>query len=341
MKKLIAFGLAFVLLTTPLSACSQAQKPAQNDKVQVVCTFFPQYDWARQIIGNTSEVELTLLVDNGVDLHSFQPSAADIAAIAACDLFIYVGGESDEWVEGVLRSAHNENMTVIKLMDVVGDSLKNEELSEGMQDEDGHKSADHAPDEDAAVAPGAPRSYKEASPDEHVWLSLKNAEKISWAIADALSELDSAGASTYQAHALDYAEKLALLDEDYRDLVQSAFSTTLLFGDRFPFRYLVDDYAISYYAAFPGCSSETAASFDTIIKLAGIVDKLDLHTVMVCENSDRSLAQAIINNTAKKDQEIFELDSMQSVSADDIAQQVSYLSIAQSNYEVLKKVLNS
>ncbi|MGI6105325.1 MAG: metal ABC transporter substrate-binding protein [Raoultibacter sp.] len=328
MKKLIACIVALSLAVFPFVACSNSQAQSNEDTINVVCTYFPQYDWAKEIIGETdTSVELNLLLDNGVDLHSFQPSAEDIAAISNCDLFIYVGGESDLWVEDVLKTSANEDMIVINLMEALGDSVKIEEIKEGMQSEE---ESDHS---DA-------HEHEDSEYDEHIWLSLRNAEKLSQQIADALSELDSENSSSYQANCQAYAEQLATLDGEYQDLVNQSAYNTLLFGDRFPFRYLVDDYNLDYYAAFAGCSSETAASFETIVTLARILDEQNLKTVMVTENSDEAIAKAIIQNSQNKNQQIRALNSMQSVTASELASGTSYISLAESNLEVLKEALN-
>ncbi|MDO4566964.1 MAG: metal ABC transporter substrate-binding protein, partial [Oscillospiraceae bacterium] len=212
-----------------MAGCSSAEAGnggnADDDKLSIVATIFPEYDWAREIVGDTESVELTLLLDSGVDLHSYQPTAEDIIRISTCDLFIYVGGESDDWVEGALREAANEDMTVICLLDVLGDAVKTEETVEGMQEEHEHEDGEDHEHEEAV--------------DEHVWLSLKNAELFCAHIASELERLDSANAAAYAANAEAYMAELAALDAQYEEAVDAAAGKTLLFGDRFPFRYLV------------------------------------------------------------------------------------------------------
>jgi len=239
-KKAITL-IILILLTISLTGCTQINS---NDKINVVCTIFPQYDWVKQILGdNADNYELTLLLDNKIDLHNYQPSVDDIVKVSNCDLFIYVGGESDKWVADTLKQATNTNMIVINLIDVLGDSAKAEEITEGMEEDDDENEAEY---------------------DEHVWLSLKNAQVFCLVIAEVLSSLDSDNSDTYQNNLLAYVEKLITLDAEYKTGVDMAAVKTLLFGDRFPFRYLVDDYGLDYYAAFPGCSAETEASFDTL-----------------------------------------------------------------------------
>jgi zinc transport system substrate-binding protein len=286
----------------------------------VVCTIFPQYDWVRQILGSRGQdVELTLLLKDKVDIHSFQPSVEDIVNISGCDLFIYVGGESDEWVEDALAEATNVDMIAINLMEVLGDAVVEEEIVEGMEEEE---------EEEEGIA------Y-----DEHVWLSLRHAQTLTEAIADALAELDAANADEYADNQEAYAEELNALDEQYTEAVDAADINTLLFGDRFPFRYMIDDYGLECFAAFPGCSAETEASFETVVFLANKTNELGLKNVMVLESADQSIAKTIIANTKDKNQEILVMDSLQSVTVEDIDDGATYLELMEENLEVLKSAL--
>lgn len=306
-----------------LAACSSKEvKPAaEGGKLRVAAAIFPAWDWTRNVLGsNPAGMELTLLVDNGVDLHSFQPSVDDILTISNADLFIYVGGESDQWVTDALMQANNPNLKILKMLDVIGDAAKTEETVEGMQTEESE-------DED------------EAELDEHVWLSLRNAALITDAVAGELSVMDPENAGTYRENASVYKQKLSALDEQYQKAVDAAEIKTLLFGDRFPFRYLVEDYDLSYFAAFSGCSAETEASFETISFLSRKCDELGLPVVLTIDGSDQKIAQTIINNTASKCQSILVLDSMQAVSAKDIRDGVTYLSVMEKNLDVLKTAL--
>lgn len=278
----------------------------------------------REILGDKADnAEVTMLLDNGVDLHSYQPTADDIIKISDCDLFIYVGGESDGWVEDALKEATNKEMQVINLLDMLGEQVKEEEVVEGMEAEE-----EESEDED------------EPEYDEHVWLSLKNAETLCNAITDALEEIDPANKDAYATNAASYLEKLAALDGEYQTVVDNAARKTVLFGDRFPFRYLVDDYGLSYYAAFAGCSAETEASFETISFLAGKVDELSLPCVLTIEGAQHKIAETIVQNTAEKNQSILTLDSMQSTTSTDVANGTTYLSVMESNLDVLKQALN-
>lgn len=321
MKKILALLLALWIPAAVLSGCAPQDDSAASNKLNIVTTIFPTYDWVREILGaETDRAEITMLLDSGVDLHSYQPTVDDIVKISDCDLFLYVGGESDGWVDDALKNAPNKDRKVIRLLDVLGDSAKAEETVDGMQEEE----HDHE---------------EEAEYDEHIWLSLKNAQVLVAAISEALQETDPARKDTYAANAAAYAEKLSALDGEYRAAVDSGKYKTLLFGDRFPFRYLADDYGLDYYAAFPGCSAETEASFETVSFLAGKMDALGLPCVLTIEGTQHKIAETIVQNTAQKNQQVLTMDSMQAVTANDAASGVSYLSIMEKNLSVLKKAL--
>ena len=321
MKKILALLLALWIPAAVLSGCAPQDDSAASNKLNIVTTIFPAYDWVREILGDeTDRAEITMLLDSGVDLHSYQPTVDDIVKISDCDLFLYVGGESDGWVDDALKNAPNKDRKVIRLLDVLGDSAKAEETLAGMQEE----KHDHE---------------EEAEYDEHIWLSLKNAQVLVAAISEALQESDPARKDTYAANAAAYAEKLSALDGEYRAAVDSGKYKTLLFGDRFPFRYLADDYGLYYYAAFPGCSAETEASFETVSFLAGKMDALGLPCVLTIEGTQHKIAETVVQNTAQKNQQILTMDSMQAVTANDASSGVSYLSIMEKNLSVLKKAL--
>ena len=543
-KKIGIYALILAMAAAGLAGCGTAEKANSSEKplsksgdkegdksFSVVCTIFPEYDWTKEILGeHADDAEITYLLDNGVDLHNYQPTADDILKISSCDLFVYVGGESDEWVENALEEANNEDMKVVELMDVLGDSAKVEELKEGMQEDEHEHEHDHSKEvstfeddevkdrslsdwagewqsayplvldgsldeawehksEDGSMTAeeykdyytigyksdissvkidgdnitftyddgktvssdyeytgyfiqnwstgtkaamyrfeavdkesGAPvyiefndhmiepekaehfhlrmsnESYDaivdpegnwptffdaaltpdevcdevighghsdedeeehehedeheeehedehehhheegEEEYDEHVWLSVKNAKTICGAIEKELEAIDPDNAADYKANLESYTAKLDELDNSFKTLVDSASSKTLVFGDRFPFRYFVDDYGLDYYAAFIGCSAETEASFETIAFLADKVNELDCGTIFTLENSSKDIANSIISASGKS-AEIAELNSLQSISADDIANGTSYLSIMQKNYDVLAGVL--
>ena len=499
MKKITALLLALMMLAGVLAGCGKPKDAGKAGKLKVVTTIFPAYDWVRAILGDKAEnAEITMLLDNGVDLHSYQPTADDIVKISDCDLFVYVGGESDGWVKKALKSAANRNMKVINLLEVLGDSVKTEETVEGMQ-EDGHghshdeqlteddikdrtlsdfagawkslhpyllngdldKFCQHRAEEDedssttkdtylekyktswqcdaekisisgntitftygdgktvsaeytyAGYQPkrndeGEIRSVRyqfettsadapkyvqfndhghepgeaehfhiyfgndgfdalmsaKTNPffvkdtlsvedildelmghdhgeeaDEHVWLSLKNAKTLVGAISNALQEFDPDNKDTYATNAAAYIEKLSALDGAYQSAVDGAAHKTVLFGDRFPFRYLVDDYGLRYYAAFAGCSAETEASFETVSFLAKKVDELGLPCVLTIEGKNHKLAETIVQSTAGKNQKVLTMDSMQSMTSKDAANGATYLSVMEQNLSVLKEAL--
>ena len=340
MKKFISLIIAATMIFGTFTACGSSgsssdtsastentQTSSNDDTISIVTTIFPEYDWVMSILGdNPANAEVKMLLDNGVDLHSYQPTAEDIMTISTCDLFIYVGGESDSWVDDALAQSTNPDMVVINLLDVLGDSVKEEEVVEGMEAEEEEESADS--------------DEEEVEYDEHVWLSLKNAAILVDSISSAIQEIDADNADTYSANTTDYIAALNDLDALYEEAVAAGSVSTLVFGDRFPFRYLVDDYGLSYYAAFVGCSAESEASFETITFLAGKVDELSLNTVLTIEGTDHSIAETIVENTTTKDQQILSMDSMQSTTSEDVANGATYLSIMESNLEVLKEALN-
>ena len=327
MKKITALLLALFMLVGVLAGCGKQNDTNQTDKLSIVTTIFPEYDWVREILGDKADnAEITMLLDNGVDLHSYQPTADDIVKISDCDLFIYVGGESDEWVEDALRNAANRNMKVINLLEVLGDSVKTEEIVEGMQEEE-HEHED------------AEEHEHEEEADEHVWLSLKNAKMLVRVISKALQELDPDNKDIYAANAAAYVKKLSALDAEYQAAVDAASNKTILFGDRFPFRYLVDDYGLRYYAAFVGCSTETEAGFETISFLAKRVDELKLPCVLTIEGAQHKIAETIVRNTTAKNQRVLTMDSMQSTTSKDVKNGTTYLSVMEKNLSVLKEVL--
>ncbi len=330
--KTIIFAAAVALFSCAFAA----------SKKSIVCVTYPEYDWVMNILGDkAASFNVTLLQNNGTDLHSYQASIKDIAKISVCDMLVFVGGESDEWVEKAVAEAKNKNMVVVNMMESLGDKVKEEEIVEGMQaeeeeKEDEHEHADHDDDHDHD---GHHHHHDEVEYDEHVWLSLRNAAALVQTLAQKISELDSANAAVYKANADSYAKELLDLDAQCKKAVAAAAKKTILFGDRFPFRYLADDYNLKYYAAFVGCSAETEASFETVIFLAKKVDELGLNAVLTIEKSDKKIAKTIVSNTKKKSAEILEMDSLQSITQKDIKAGRSYLSAMKKNLEVLKKAL--
>ena len=329
MKNVKKFGwifgaLSLVLFTIFFVGCNDTEKvdTAKGKKLSVVTTIYPEYAWVKEILGaRVDSLDLVLLVKNGMDLHSFNPSAKDIATIANADVVVYVGGESDQWVAKALAATPKAGRVALNLMELLGDRVKEEEVVEGME----HEHAEEA---------------EEVENDEHVWLSLKNAEILVRQLAEAVAKLDTAHATEYHMNAALYIAKVSALDAQYRATVESAERKVILVGDRFPFRYLVDDYGLKYYAAFVGCSAESEASFETVAFLANKMDSLSLPAILTIDGGDGKIAQAVLTASKKsKDAPVLTLNSMQSVTEEQINSGVDYLSMMQDNLEVLKKVL--
>ena len=322
-RRITALMLALLLLAFILVGCSadESADGGQEKELKIIATIFPEYDWVMNILGERADnASVELLLKDGVDMHSFQPSADDIIDISTCDIFIYVGGESDEWVTDALSEAVNEDMTVLSLTDVLGEELRLEETVEGMQSEGGDE--------------------EEAAYDEHVWLSLKNAVVCCEAIEQAIAEKDPAYAEVYEANACEYIEKLKELDGRYAETIENAPNDTLIFADRFPFRYLVDDYGLKYYAAFAGCSAETEAAFETILFLSGKLSELDTTAVLTIEGSDTRLAETVMETSGRKDVSIMSLDSMQSVTTEQLEMGLSYISVMEDNLKIIADALS-
>ena len=318
-------------------ACSASKTGGKGGKLTIVTTIFPEYDWVREIVGDTDRVNVTLLLDNGADLHNYQATAGDMVKIATCDMFIYVGGESDEWVNDVLKTAQNKDMIVVNLLDVLGDKVKEEEVKEGMEHDHDHDEEEEEHDHDHEHEHD--HDEEEAEYDEHVWLSLKNAVDLCNHISKKIQALDPDNADAYAANTTAYVAKLRELDAKFEAAVNAASVNTLVFGDRFPFRYLVDDYGLDYYAAFVGCSAESEASFSTIAFLAGKVDELGLKAILKIENSNNGIAETIRNTTSSKDQTILTMNSLQSITSRDVKNGTTYLGVMENNLTVLKDAL--
>ena len=319
MKRILAGWLLAVLAFTLTAVCG-AGAAADGKTLRVVATVFPVWDWTREVIGDTEGTELTLLMGNGVDMHSFQPGVSDMMKVASCDVFIYIGGESDEWVKDALKEAVNPDLVAVNLMEALGSGVREEEYTEGME-------------RSGEAEDGAPEA------DEHIWLSLKNAEKLTRAIAQALGKADPERAEQYRLGAENYGEKLKTLDEAYADMTEKAPLKTVLFGDRFPFLYLTKDYGLTYYAAFSGCEAETEASFDTVIFLARKAGELGLPAVLTIEGSGHRIAETIAENTAGGKPAVLEMNSMQGITAEDIRNGATYLGVMEKNLEVLRQAL--
>ena len=354
MKKIISIMIAMLMVLGLVSTQCFAE---ETKKINVVTTTFPIYDWTRNILGdNIDHYNLEMLLDNGVDLHSYQPSVDDIVKIGNADLFIYTGGVSDTWAKDAINNATNKNIKVINLVETLGDKAKAEELVEGMEDhDDDHDHDDHDHDDedhddhdhddedhddhDHEDEDHDEHEHHHEHIDEHVWLSLKNADKLCKAIAEQLCAIDPQNADSIMKNYEEYSKQLEDLDDEYEDAVEKSTNKTILVADRFPFRYLVDDYDLKYYAAFSGCSAESEASFETVAFLAKKLNELKLKNVLTIDGRTNKIAETVIQTSENKDQNILVLDSMQSVSAEAVKNGASYLTIMKDNLEVLKQAL--
>ncbi len=309
-KKIIAVCLCLPLLLAVTAGCKK-----ENDRLTVVCSVFPVYDWVRNIVGDRDAIDVKLLVDDGSDIHSFQPTAKDAIEIKEADIVIRVGGVDDSFIEEL---AGNGEGTDLRLMEAEGVTLRQATLGSSHSHSD-HSSHDHPT-------------------DEHIWLSLKNAAACAEAICGALSELDPDGAAVYRENADKYIEKLTTLDARYAEAVEGASKKYAVFADRFPFVYLAEDHGIEYEAAFEGCTTDAEADFDTIIRLANRLNEWELSYIFVTESSDMRLANAVADRVGDRGISVAILDSMQSVKGD--SENATYLGIMENNLDTLSAVLS-
>jgi zinc transport system substrate-binding protein len=307
--------LLFVLMIASTPFFSE-QAAGADKKPNIVTTIFPQYDFTRAIAGDNAE--MTMLLRPGTESHSYDPTPQDILKIQNCDIFIYGGGESDDWVDGVLESMDTSKMRIISLMDCV-DTVE-EEIIEGMQEEEEEEEGHEG----------------EAEYDEHVWTSPLNAKKIVQRISDTLLDVDPANAGLYKANTVAYLEKLDELDAAFRNAVEGASRNTLVFGDRFPFRYFADAYGLKYFAAFPGCSTETEASAATVAFLIDKVKAENIPVVFHIELSNEKIADTICEATGAKK---LLLHASHNIARDDFEKGLTYLDIMTANVESLKEAL--
>lgn len=365
-----------------LTGCGTEQKAKQetvenktkDQKISVVTTIFPQYDFVRQIAGDS--VDLKMLLKPGEETHSYEPTPQDIIAIQNSNLFIYVGGENDSWVEDILESMPDNGRKTLKLADCV-DTVEEEHV-EGMKEERGHDHEEHdheehghdsesdthldqdsdAEEEHLLQEQEVQETHSDADSeaqtdgehgndssetvsvheiDEHVWTSPKNAEKIVERITDLLCEADEAHAAEYQTNAADYEQQLEELDQEFHDVVDYSERNLLIFGDRFPFRYFADEYGLDYYAAFSGCASDTEPSAATMAFLINKVKEEQVPTVLKMELSNDNISKAIAE-AAGTDVKVFY--SCHNLTAEEFENGETYLSMMKKNVETLKEVLN-
>ena len=297
-----------------LTACGKGETPG-NGRISVVTTVFPIYDWTRQLADGDPDVEITYLCSSGVDMHSFEPSIEDIVSISECDIFVYIGGTSDEWVKDALSQSHKDGRIVIDLMEVIGDRALDEEEKEGMAE-------DHDEEEDAK--------------DEHLWMSPENASVCVDAIEEALSEKLPEKAEIFEKRKTGYQNELTQLQKDYLDAAENAHCRTLVFAGRFPFLYLLKDTGLDYYAAFPGCSAESETSFETIIFLAEKAEETGAAAVITTDDEKQDVAETVIRVSGNRDLKLLHMYSMQNVSAKD-AENETYISYMRKDLETIKK----
>ena len=312
-------GLAVASLLVPL--CSACNYESDSGKLKIVTSIYPEYDWVMNILGEKKDnAKVTMLLDSGSDLHSYQPTPKDIKNIANCDLLVFVGGESDEWVDDALKQAVNKNMKTINLLETLGDGAKEEDEEGAEEDEHDHEES-------------------EVEYDEHVWLSLKNAKLFVKTIGDTLGQIDSENASYYKSNADTYIASLNALDERYQAAVDAKVKDTLLFADRYPFRYLLDDYGLEHVAAFSGCSAENTVGPNTLRMLVDKVNELNLSVIYKIDGSDGKIAESVKESTGKTDLKILTMDSLQSGASTQFSSTNNYLTRMEANLEVLKEGL--
>ncbi len=320
-NKIICAFCALILPLSVFASCGNKSKDSSDGKISIVATNFPQYDWALNIIGDSPDISLSLLADNGTDLHSFEPTADDIITISECDIFIYIGGESDRWVEDALSQALNKDMIKLNLLECLGDKAQHAEAGAAHSHDDCDDDCTHI--------------Y-----DEHVWLSLKNAKLLCEKIAESIISLCPDSKDTLTQNLNDYIGRINALDEEYTRLFETSSGKPLIFADRFPFLYMHEDYSFEYYAAFAGCTSESEASFDTITFLAEKLDLYDIDAVITLKGSKNDVANAVIKASKSQNAQIYQLDSMQSVTKNDINSGADYLLSMENNLSVLQAALS-
>lgn len=318
MKKISKLLLIFVVsifAIVSLTGCNKKQET--QDKLTIVSTNFPGYDFARAITMDNTKVKVKMLLKPGAESHTFEPTPEDIKTIKNSDIFIYVGGDSDEWVDDILSDIDTDKTKIIKLIDLV--DAKEEVTTEGMESDEKEE------------------SEEEAELDEHVWTSPKNAIEIINKLKKEIINIDSDEKSNLESNANNYVNKLNDLDTEFKSIVKTAKRKEIIVGDRFPLRYFADEYGLSYYAAFPGCSEQTEASAKTISFLANKVKEDKIPIVLKIELSSGNIANTIAKETNTK---VLEFNSAHNISQSDFDAGTTYVDIMTKNAEVLKEALN-
>jgi zinc transport system substrate-binding protein len=315
MQRKLLFALFIVSVLFCAAGCKPQKNraaPADTGKITVTATIIPPYDFVRAIAGD--RVNLAMLLPPASESHSFEPTPKDIITVQNSDVFIYVGGESDAWVERILGSMDTSGMAVISLMDAV--EVVEEEVVEGMEEEAGEE--------------------EEAAYDEHVWTSPQNAVRIVEAITDTLCRVDGANADFYRQNSENYTAELRALDAAFQSVVDNARRKTLVFGDRFPFRYFADRYGLAYFAAFPGCSTETEASAATVAFLIDKVRAEKIPVVFHIELGNERMADTIAEETGA---EKLLLHACHNITKKDFENGVTYVDLMRQNVENLRRAL--
>ena len=320
MRRLLSL-LVICALCLSLTACGGGYERADDGKITIVAAIFPEYDWLRNLTAGSENVELKLLIDKGVDLHSYQPDVNDIVTISDCDIFVYTAGAGDVWVEDVIATAMNPALIAVDLMELLEQHRDLCELGHIHDHADGDEAHEH-------------------TADEHIWLSLVNAGYLCEELTELLCELDWDNEALYRGNLADYSEQIRALDEMYYTVLSETSHETILFADRFPFAYLMEDYGLHYHAAYEGCSAETEVSFDTFARLSDTLRGLNLPGVVVIDDSDHRIADTVIAASGDKSREIYTLQTMQAVSRRDIKNGITYLEIMEENLSVLERALN-
>lgn len=330
MKKIVVLSVVLLILALGVTGCSSntaAKNVDKTGKMSIVTTIFPVYDFARAIAGD--QAELTMLVKPATEVHSYDPSPADIIKIQDADVFIYIGGENDAWVSTILESMDISDKKIIRLMDAVKPVA--EETVEGMEAEAEEVTAENTEKENAPAEP-------EIEYDEHIWTSPKNAILMVDEIAAALAEVDTSNAAVYTNNAAAYTAQIQAVDDEIAGIVTASTNKLLVFGDRFPFRYFVDEFGLEYQAAFPGCSTDTEASAGTLAYLMNTIKEQNIKYVYYIELSNQNIARAISEQTGAQQ---LQLHSAHNVTKDDFEAGVTYVSIMQQNAENLRKGLTN
>lgn len=318
--KTFSLIIAVIIILTFCACSSSAPLGTSSASLNILCTGFSQYDWVTNIVGDNQSIEVSILQGRGVDIHNYQPTAEDIIKITNSDMIVLTGGESDKALLDIVKSSSNPDIVIFNMMNELG--------------EDALLCVDHSQNH-------SQHNHLDVSEyDEHIWLSVKNAEILCKRLLDEIISLDPDGADSYNNNADVYLELLNALDGEYASTIGASTNKELVFADRYPFAYLARDYGLKCYAAFPGCSTETNASFDTILSLSRKIDELELTSVLTIDGGISDIDESVISNTKSEGIKTLSLESLQSVTEDEISAGISYLSAMTNNLKIFKEALN-